>query len=196
MLTYPQFKEQDYVIPVFQVGGAALTNMPANDGVEIISNNTGDVNLITVLGTKYGSNVLITETIRMTGTSAVSLVETAWNNVYGFFLGDIYGKQSSVAVGTITVREASGDAAIGTIAAGSRSRGSVAFMLAGKNITLHNISGNTWANANNKLVYPTTNNAFKYTAGMAEDIKVPGNGLIYLLGDTAGSTAQIKVMKD
>jgi hypothetical protein len=196
MNNYPQFKEQDYIIPLFQVGGAALANMPANDGVEIISDSASDVNLITVFGTKYGSNALITETIKMTGTDAVSLVETAWANVYGFFLGDVYGKQSSVAVGTITVREASGNAAIGTIAAASRSRGSLAFRLSGKNIVFHNISGNTWVNANNRLIYPTTGNSFKYTAGMADDIRVNGDGYIYLLGDTTGSTAQINVCKD
>jgi hypothetical protein len=196
MYSYPQFKEQDYVIPLFQVGGSALANMPANDGVEIISDSASDVNLITVLGTKYGSNVLITETIKMTGTNAVSLVETAWNNVYGFFLGDVNGKFSTVAVGTITVREASGNATIGTIVAGNRSTGSLAFKLSGKDILLHNASGNTLVNVNNKLIYPTINNAFKYTAGMADDIKVSGDGYIYLLGDISGSTVQIKVLQN
>jgi len=196
MFTSPQFKEQDYVIPLFQVGGSSLANMPTNDGVEILSNSASDVNLFTVLGTKYGSNVLITETIKMTGTDAVSLIETAWNNVYGYWLGDVYGKFSTVAVGTITVREASGNAAIGTIAAGSRSAGSLGFKLSGKDVLFHNISGNTWVNANDKLIYPTTNNSFKYTAGMADDIKVPGDGYIYLLGEAAGSTAQIKICKE
>ena len=195
MIVSPQYKEQDYIIPLFQIGGAALANMPANDGVEIVSDNASDVNLITVLGTKYGTNVLITETIKMTGTDVVSLVETAWNNVYGFFLGDIYGKHTSVAVGIITVREASGNAAIGTIAAGNRSRGSIAFRLSGKEILFHNISGNTWVNVNEKLIYPTTNSSFKYTAQQADDMLVMGNGLIYLLGDSTGSTAQIKVFK-
>lgn len=173
-----------------------MANMPANDGVEVISDSASDVNMLTIIGTKYGTNVLMYETVTMLGTSQAATVETAWNNVYGFFLGDIYGRFSTVAVGTITVREASGNATIGTITAGNRSRASVGFMLAGKNILFHNISGNTWVNANNKLIYPTTNNSFKYTAGMAEDMKVPGNGFIYLIGDTSGSTAQIKVLKD
>jgi hypothetical protein len=168
--------------------------MPANDGVEIVSDSASDVNLITILGTKYGTNVLQYETVTMTGTSAASTVETAWNNIYGFFLGDIYGKKSSVAVGTITVREASANQTIGTITAGNRSRGSIAFNLSGKDILFHNISGNTWVNSNNQLIYPTINNSFKYTAGMADDIKV--NGFIYILGDTSGSTAQIKVCKN
>lgn len=188
------FKEQDYNIPIFDIGGAALTNMPANDGVEIISDNAGDTNLITILGTKYGTNVLIYETIKMDGTNAVSTLETAWNNVYGFFLGDIFGKNSTVAVGTITVREASANATIGTIAVGKRSRGSVGFSLSGKDIIFHNITGNTFINVNNKLIYPTTNNSFRHTAGMSEDIKVPSDGFIYLLGDSTGSTAQIKVL--
>jgi hypothetical protein len=193
MFTFPQFKIQDYNIPVFQVGGSALTNMPANDGVEIVSDSTSDTNLITIFGTKFGTNVLIYETIKMDGTTAVSTLELAWGNVYGFFLGDIYGKNSNVAVGTITVREASGNASIGTLTAGVRSAGTIALRPCGKNIILHNISGNTYVNSNNTLTMVTTNNAFKYTAQQSDDIRV--EDFIYLLGDATGSTVQIKVLK-
>lgn len=195
MLVYGQFKKQDYIIPLMQVGGSALTNMPTNDGVEVLSDSASDVNLITILGTVYGSNVLTYETVKMTGTDAVPTTRTDWNNVYGFFLGDIYGKFSTVAVGTITVREASGNQQIGTLAAGVRSTGSLAFNLSGKEVYFHNVSGNTWLNANDKLIYPTTNNSFKYTAARDDDMTIEGGGFLYLLGDGTGSTCQIRVMK-
>lgn len=194
MLVIPKYKKQVYVIPVFQVGGSAFSNMPANDGVEVISNNAGDVNKITIFGTDYTTGALTYETVTMNGASQVATVKTDWGNVYGVFLGDIYGKNSSVAVGTITIREASGNATITTLTAGVRSAGSQIFLLPGRDILMHFISGNTWKNANNSLVYPTVSNAFKFTAGMSKDEGI--REYLYLLGDTSGSTVQIEVTED
>lgn len=198
MYVQQTYKEQDYVIPLFQIG-TALSNMPANDGVEVISDSASDTGVpLTILGTKYGTNVLMTETVTLNGVTQVATTETAWNNVYGFWLGDVYGKNSVVAVGTITVREASGNAAIGTITAGNRSKGTIAFKLSGREILLAVGSGNTFINCNSQLIYPTTNNSFKYAAAANEYLKVPAgpNGFIFLLGDNSGSTAQIKVLRD
>jgi hypothetical protein len=194
MLVIPKYKKQGYVIPLFQVGGAAFTNMPAGDAVEVLSDNAGDTNKLTIFGTDNTTGVLKYETVTMTGTGVVTTTETNWGNVYGLFLGDIYGKNSSVAVGTITVREASGNQAITTITAGVRSRGSQIFLLPGRDVDIHNISGNTWKNANNQGIYPTTNNSFKLYDAMIlpEDIRE----YLYLLGDTTGSTVQIQVTED
>lgn len=194
MLTIPKYKHQKYIIPLFQVGGAAFTNMPDGDAVEILSNSASDVNKITVFGTNKTTGLLKYETITMTGTNAVTTVETDWGNVYGLFLGDIYGKNSTVAVGTITVREASGNAEITTFSAGVRSRGSQIFLLNGLDVIEHYISGNTWKNANNTGVYPTVSNSFKFTAGMAKDEAI--REYLYLLGDSSGSTVQIEVAED
>lgn len=194
MLVIPKYKKQGYVIPLFQVGGAAFTNMPAGDAVEVLSDNAGDTNKLTIFGTNNTTGLLKYETVTMTGTSVVTTTETDWGNVYGLFLGDIYGKNSTVAVGTITAREASGNAAITTIAAGVRSRGSQIFLLPGRDVLMHFISGNTWKNANHSRVYPTTNNAFKFTAGMSKDEDI--REYLYLLGDVTGSTVQIEVTED
>lgn len=194
MLVIPKYKKQGYVIPLFQVGGAAFTNMPDGDAVEVLSDNASDVNKLTIFGTNKTTGLLKYETVTMNGTNVVTTTETNWGNVYGLFLGDIYGKNSTVAVGTITAREASGNAAITTIAAGIRSRGSQVFLLPGRDVEIHNITGNTWKNANNSLVYPTVNNSFKMYDAM---IKPEGvREFLYLLGDTTGSTVQIEVTED
>lgn len=205
--TIPQHHIPRYAIPVFQVGGAAFTNQPANDGVEVVSNNAGDTGKMTIWGTTHTTGALTYETITLNGTSVVSTTKTDWGNIYGVFLGDIYGKNTTVAVGTITVREASGDATITTVAAGKRSIGTQIFQIDGNNVTFHNISGNSYLNGR---VFPTTNNSFQFTAGMSMDVrtlgKVPNgfdttnpNGTVeylYVLGDTTGSTAQIQIWED
>lgn len=194
MRSQVEFKQAEYFVPVFQLGGAALTNQPANDGVEILSASASDVNLITVIGTDYTTGKLTFETKRMTGATPISLAKTDWGTIYGFFLGDIFGKNSTVAVGTITVREASADQAIGTLTAGDRSHGNIFFDIPGKNITFHNISGNSWIGVDDQLNYASVNDAFKYTAGMADDYK--NKRYLMLLGDSTGSTAQIRVNFD
>ena len=194
MLTIPKFKKQGYVIPLFQVGGSAFTNMPAGDAVEVLSGSASDVNKLTIFGTNNTTGALKYETVTMDGTSVVTTTETNWGNVYGVFLGDIYGKNSTVAVGTITVREASGNATITQLTAGIRSAGSQIFLLPGRDIILHAISGNTWKNANHSGVYPTASNAFKFTAGMSKDECI--REYLYLLGDASGSTVQIEVTED
>ena len=194
MLFIPKFKHQGYEIPLFQIGGAAFANMPANDGVEVISDNAGDVNKITIFGTTNATGALAWETVTMLGATQAPTVKTDWGNVYGVFLGDIYGKNSTVALGNITIREASGNATIATLTAGVRSAGSQLFLLKGRDVIIHNISGNTWKNANNSLVYPTTNNSLKLTADQIKEESI--REFIYLLGDTTGSTMQIEVTED
>jgi len=194
MLTIPKFKKQAYIIPVFQVGGDAFTNMPDGDAVEVLSNSASDVSVLTIFGTNKTTGLLKHETITLNGTNVVTTVETDWGNVYGLFLGDIYGKNSSVAVGTITVREASGNAAITTITAGVRSRGTQIFDLRGRDINIHFISGNTWKNANHNGIYPTSNNSLKYAAAAVKDESI--RTYLYLLGDSSGSLVQIEVTDD
>ena len=189
-----EYKKVDYMVPLFQIGGAALTNMPAGDAVEVLSDSASDTNKLTLVGTNNTTGALKYETIDMNGTNVVTTDEDDWGNIYGYFLGDVFGKNSSVAVGTITVREASGDAQIGTLTAGNRSHGNLLFDLRGKNIVFHNISGNTWVTLDDQLTYPTTNDTFKLTAGMGDEYKT--EKYIFFLGDTSGSTAQIKVNKD
>jgi hypothetical protein len=194
MLTIEQYKKQAYVIPLFEVGGAAFTNQPDGDGVEIVSANAGDTGKLTIWGTVKTTGLLKHETITLNGTTPVATVETDWGTIYGLFLGDVYGKNSVVAVGTITVREASADQAITTFSAGVRSRGSQMFDLRGRNVYIHFISGNTWKNANHTGTYPTTNNSLKYAAAAVKKEGI--REILYLLGDGSGSVVQIEVTED
>jgi hypothetical protein len=98
--------------------GDAFTNQPANDGIEIVSDAAGDTTQsITLYGVKNAAlTVLVTETVALNGTTAVSSTITDWYTLLG-------ARLSADCAGTITIREASGNAAITTIAAASLTAG-------------------------------------------------------------------------
>ncbi|CAB4177959.1 hypothetical protein UFOVP1007_7 [uncultured Caudovirales phage] len=86
--------------------GSAFTNQPANDGIEVVSASALDVTqTVTIIGTTNGTDTVVVETVTLTGTTAVSTVKTDWGVVLAV-------KKSAATVGTVTVREASGDATI------------------------------------------------------------------------------------
>lgn len=186
-----KFKEQKYIIPVFQVlQYSGFTNQPNNDGVEVVSSDAADTQLCTIWGTDQDGDYQY-ETVAMTGTTPVSTTRTDWENIVGIFLGDVYGKNSVVAVGTITIREASGDAAITTIVAGDRSTGNVRFLIDGSNVSILNMSGNLYYNASD---WATTDNSFKLTTGMSVDQKI--SQYLTFHSDGSGAETQIAVWED
>ncbi len=97
--------------------GLAFTNQPANDGVEILSASALDITQsITLYGTTNGSDTVVAETVALNGTTVVSTVKTDWGVILGYTL-------SASCAGTVTVREASANATISTIATGLLSKG-------------------------------------------------------------------------
>jgi hypothetical protein len=97
--------------------GLAFTNQPANDGVEIVSASAADTTQsITLYGTTNGSDTVVAETVALNGTTVVSTVKTDWGVILGYTL-------SASCAGTVTVREASGNATISTITTGLTSKG-------------------------------------------------------------------------
>lgn len=98
--------------------GGNFGNQPANDGIEIVSDAAGDTTQsITLYGTLNGAaTVLVTETIALNGTTVVSSTHTDW----GVLLA---ARLSAACAGTITIREASGNATITTISAASTTAG-------------------------------------------------------------------------
>ena len=89
--------------------GSAFTNQPTNDGVEVLSANAGDTTqTVTIIGTTFGGNTVVVETVNLNGTTVVSTVKTDWGVILAV-------KKSAVTLGTVTVRKATGD---GTITAG------------------------------------------------------------------------------
>jgi len=181
-----------YIIPMMDITAwSAFTNQPANDGVEVVSNNAGDTGKCTIFGTTNGTGAFAYETITLNGVTAVATTKVDWGNVYGIFLGDIEGKNISPAVGTITVREASADQTITTLAANAISKGMVAFNLAGKQIILNVHSGNVWKRCAGVV---TAVNGFKMnlSGGNIKEERIAS--MLYLISDTTGATAQIEVM--
>lgn len=181
-----------YVIPMMDITAwSGFTNQPANDGVEVVSNNAGDTGKCTIFGTTHVGGAFAYETITLNGVTAVATTKVDWGNVYGIFLGDIEGKNITPAVGTITVREASADQTITTLAANAISKGMTAFNLTGKNIILNVHSGNVWKRCAGVV---TAANGFKMnlTGGNIKEERIAS--MIYLISDTTGATAQIEVM--
>ena len=192
MRTSDAFNVIDYIIPITEITAVSITNQPANDGAEIVSSSASDTQKITLWGNTNGSTDIVYETITLTGTTAVSTIKTDWGTIYGAFLGDQYGLISSRAVGTITIREASADLAITTIAAGKLGTGQQRFSLAGRKIAIENILGVTYFNGGNTLATTTGANA-QLEARMTIPIVV--DSFLTIISDGTGSTAQIYVFK-
>lgn len=190
-LTSEQFKILDRIIPVFQVTAwSGFTNQPANDAVEVVSSSASDTGKITIFGTTNSTGAFAYETINLNGTTPVATTKTDWGNVYGAFMGDIYGRNFAKAVGTITIREASADQTITTIAAGNLSKGLVAFDLSGRNVVLENITGNTFWNI---VAVPTADTGGQMAGRMSAEVRHKSGQYLYLISDATGSTAQVYV---
>ena len=183
-----------YIIPMLDLlAWSGFTNQPDGDDVEIISDSASDVGLATVFYTKKSDGTFAYKTVTLTGTNAKSLTgANDVDDVMGIFLGDIYGQNITPAVGTITIREASADQTITTIVATKISKGLVAFDLTGKDIICNVHSGNVWKQYGTTVV--TTLNGWKnnLTGGNIEDENI--SSILYLISDTTGATAQIKVL--
>jgi len=91
--------------------GGNFGNQPNNDGVEIISDNAADTSqTATLWGTIHGATtVVVSEEIALTGTTQAVSTHTDWSKILGVEL-------DGICAGTVTVREASGNATITTLA--------------------------------------------------------------------------------
>ena len=97
--------------------GLAFTNQPANDGIEVISDNAGDTTqTFTIYGTTTGTDTVVVETGTLNGTSQVATTKVDWGVVLGITL-------SAAAAGTVTFREASANQTIKAFTAGQVSHG-------------------------------------------------------------------------
>ena len=189
--TNEAFKQISNIIPIFEITAySGFTNQPTNDDIEILSDSASDTQQITVLFYD-NSDVLQQITTTLTGTTPVVIVTTPKaKTVLGAFLGDKYGNISARAVGTITLREASGGLAITTIAPTKLSTGVQRFYIPGQNIVIENIAGNTWYNTSDYIASTTGKNV-QMTGRMAYEINT--GSYLTLISDTTGSTVQILV---
>ena len=99
---------------IFGITGA-FTNQPAGDGVEIISSSASDVSAIKIWGYRSGKTygALTSESITLLGVSQATSIYTDWEAL-------IAVEYPSTPVGTVTIREASGNATITTLDNASR----------------------------------------------------------------------------
>ena len=191
-LTKEQYKTPDYTIPLFDtLAYSGFTNQPDGDAVEILSDSASDTGLLTIFGTNKTTGALKYETVTLAGTDAVTTDEDDWDDIYGVLLGDINGKNISPAVGTVTLREASGNAAITTITAAKISTGMVGFSMTGKNIVIIHVSGNLYFNHGTAV---TVANGYPFSSG--EKFTVKPTDLFYLISDGSAATSKILVYKD
>ncbi len=97
--------------------GLAFGNQPANDGIEILSSSAADTTqTVTIIGTTNGTNTVVVETKTLTGTTPVSTTKTDWGIILAV-------KLSASCAGTVTVREASADQTVTTLATTVLSKG-------------------------------------------------------------------------
>lgn len=189
------YKVMKRIIPVFEVTTLPASNQPANNDVQVLSNNAGDTQDITLFGVD-NNNAFQTHKVTLNGVTAVdSVLNPKWKTIYGAFLGDIYGNISARATGTITIREKSGGQAIATITAGKLSTGIVLFELPGVDIEIENMDGNTWFSPfGSGNVASSTGASGKLTGHMAKSLIVdPDRKYVSFVSDATGSTVQVYV---
>lgn len=199
------FKKEVYTIPTFTVGGSTRpdTNTLASTGdpIYVVAGIAGIT--VTINGTKYGSTALFQEELAITQSSSSGgqiTTETEWTSVLGHQVMDKYGLNPTTQLTDITIYGVStagaSTAQVSYSSSGANASKMAAFALQGKDVTIHNISGNNYVStiplvSGTTIIAPSSVNSFQYTAGIASDERVRD----YLLfkGDTAGATAQVKV---
>ncbi len=115
-LVVDQGTESTFTSPV----GAAFTNQPANDGLEMVSSEAADITQsVTIYGTTQGTDTVVAETLALDGTDGTTQVATVKTD-WGFILGVVV---DAAPTGTITIREASGNQTVTTLTPTVLSRG-------------------------------------------------------------------------
>jgi hypothetical protein len=194
-----RYRTHDKYIPIFEnTLQSGFTNQPTGDQFEVVSANAGDTQKITVWFTETGSTTLKSETLTLTGATAVPSVSTTVATVYGAFLGTDEGTISKRAAGTITIRKKTGALAISTITVNKMSTGTQIFRIGGRNIEFENIAGNTWISSLAPSNLTTTGLAVStgaalQIAGRASKL-LTVSGYLSVASDVTGSTSQITIL--
>lgn len=103
---------------VWSTTGGGFGNQPANDGVEMVSAGAGDTTqTVTIYYTRDGQgDTVYSDTETLNGVTQVVFTDTDIQKVLGV-------EMSAAATGIVTIREASGNATITTLAVGVTSSG-------------------------------------------------------------------------
>ena len=191
-------RAKEYTIPVFDVTAvSAFTNQPEADDIQILSSSTEDVGKVTIWYLEHGTEDLKYATKDLDGTTAVDMIgDDLGDTLLAVFMGDHTGNPEHItpAIGTITIREKSGEQTITTIEAGKINVGMGIFEIGNKDILINNITGKIW--------YAVDKNwdgfvGRKYLTGYAasdENISEE-SGTLTIQSDTDGAETQIDVWK-
>jgi hypothetical protein len=185
------FRKIDYIIPLFDTKAwSGWTNQPDGGAVKVSSNSASDTGKLTIFGTIKTTGAFAYETVTLTGASVVTTTETDWDDIKGLFMGDVYGKNITAAVGTITLTNAAGST-ITTIATTKLSGGLVGLDLRGHDVTVIQVSGNLYLYDGGAA---TTANGYPF--GTAEKFEfIPIGDLFTLISDGSAATSKIVVYK-
>jgi hypothetical protein len=188
MLTYDIYKRIKRILPTFQITRhSGFTNQPSGDGVEVVSNSADDTGYITIWGTDTNGDIQYEE-LTLTGTDAVATTRKDWDDIFGVFMGRANGSSMVAAAGTITVREASTDQTITTVAATEYSSGMACFYMPGEIVEIYKASGNIFMNS-----VEVVTEANGWPCQTIEYLKV--TDYLYLTSDGTGATSKIKVLE-
>lgn len=199
------FKKEAYTIPTFTIGGSTRPDVntlaSTGDPIYVVSGITGIT--VTVNGTRYGSSALWQEEFSVTQSSSDGGIVSSyndWTSVLGHQIMTNDGltpTTQAVEVSVYGVSTAGGSTAqVSYSSSGANASKMAAFALQGRDITVHNISGNGYITtrplySGTTPIAPSSVNSFKYTAGMASDERV--RDYVLFDSDTGGATVQVKV---
>ena len=197
------FKKELYSIPSINFGGSTRPSVntlvsTAGSPIYVIAGATAVI--LTVNGTRYGSTALFQEQFNTTiASTGIASQYTDWTSVLGHQLTDKYGMNMSthlIEVAVYGVSTNNSTAQVSYSSSGCKGSKMIAFNLAGRDVTVHNVSGNGYITTKQPYsgttpIAPTSNNSFQYTNGMVSDDRV--RDYVLFNSDTGGAVAQIRV---
>jgi len=148
--------------------GGGFGNQPAGDAVEMLSDTAGDSATCTVIGVT--GETVSTEDLAIAGTTVQATSKNDWDEVLAV-------KCSGTTSGTLTVREASGDQEITTLAAGADPTAGVVSVSAGSQPAFNVKPTSEADDATTKMI------GIKYT-------QTDGTTVAYQADQLNGATAQ------
>jgi len=188
------YKAIEAIIPTMTITNwAGFGNQPDGDAVEVLSDSTSDVGLCTIWGSDKTTGELCYETITLNGTTEVKTAKLNWDDLYAIFLGAANGKSITPAVGTITIRESSGNAAITTLTAGEIQEGMLILLLNGKSAEVANASGKIYVNT---VELATAANGLYNAGASAGGFSLRVKDKLYIISDNTGCTTQVVILED
>lgn len=188
------YKKPKVIIPQITITNwAGFTSQPDGDGLEIVSDSASDTGLCTIWGTNKLTGALEVETVTLAGTTEVKTAMLQWDDVIAVFLGDKFGGNIKPAVGTITIREASGNQTVTSLTAGTIHSGMLIIDARGHNVEIDNASGKIYWNT---LSVASATNGYYDVGTVSNRFKVGVRDYLSIISDNTGCVTSVVVYED